>query len=226
MVDAALSPSSLTELVEEWQQRTPGSLAGWASFEGLPSYHRERCTRAWDVSGDPYAMLLFLALICPYEARSTCTALASRMVFLPALARLSIEQEEWATGRRFNGPSTFRFSVLAQRARSGLRELPETQRTEVARELSDAVREIVPDPYVFYEVYSPTLAASLDRDRDRDRPLLSCNVQVVPRCESPRQRRIRMVSWNDRHGCWTYTLDDDTSLLPRRFAAEELELAD
>jgi hypothetical protein len=223
MVDATPSPTSLTELLEEWQRRTPVSLTDWASFEELPSYDRGHCMRAWNMSRDPFAMLLFLALMYPYEARTTCVALASCMSFLPSVARLAAEQREWETGTRLNGPSTFRFSALAQRTRAGLREVSETQRGELSQALSAAVRETVPDPYVFYEAHSPTLAAS--RDRDRNRALLACNAEVRPK-NGPQQRcRIREVAWNHRHGCWTYAMDDDTAPTPRRFAAEELELA-
>lgn len=138
---------SLTEIVEQWRLAADGDLRNRAFLEDAGEAARERMTAAWAVSDDPFAMLLFLAVIHTPRNVPMCDALGQRMSFYPPMRRVVELQAQARPGMNYNGTSRFTFIYLAQRVRQSLRETPPHERVTVAASLAAAIREVVPDPY-------------------------------------------------------------------------------
>lgn len=138
---------SLTEIVEQWRLAADGNLLNRAFLEDASDAARKRMTAAWAVSDDPFAMLLFLAVIHPPRNVPVCDALVRGMSFYPPMRRVAALQAKARPGMNYNGTSRFTFIYLAQRARQSLQETPPEERVAVAASLASAIREVVPDPY-------------------------------------------------------------------------------
>ena len=137
------SPRALTELIEAWRDTNPGSFTDWDSFVAMPFYDPARIRAAWLASDDPTAMLLLLALVHPSRNEEVCCQLTSAMASEPSFAKLAREQEEWQTGKRFNGQSPFYFLQLARRTVHYIRG----ESADKQRRLAEVLRGVVPDPY-------------------------------------------------------------------------------
>jgi len=133
------APGGLTELMDTLR-RAGGS---WDVPQVL-ELDAAALAAAWCASDDPVAMLFLLAALHPGHQVKACDALVACLSSWPPMAHLAEQQARARPGMNYNGPDLFRLLALAQRARGGRAREPLTP--EQARRLSDAIREVAPDP--------------------------------------------------------------------------------
>ena len=165
-------------------------------------------------------MLLLVAVMHPHQNEPVCGALVARMSFSAAMARIAVMQRRIRDGTVYNGPSPFVLAYLAQGARRALREAAPSEQGSLSRDLSAAIREVLPDPYALDDDGAPALASSADKNRNA--PAFECGTLVHVRADPRLHGAVCRVSWNYRFHCWTYRIANDHGEVATRYKAEDL----